>query len=389
MAIIITSLLPVGLYSIEANVKEQWWLHGVTTASTQLKMLEKETERVGNAVFPRSIKNSKIRFVDVRDWTSGFFPGSLWYMYELTGNRIFAHSARKYTNELKSNQFYKGTHDLGFMMFCSYGNAIRLQPHRSDSLILIHASRSLISRFDPRVGLIRSWDFGKWKYPVIIDNMMNLEMLFWAGKVTGNRKFTKIAIEHADETMINHFRTDGSSYHVVSYNPGTGEVESKGTYQGYSDNSSWARGQAWGLYGFLVCYRETRDIKYLNQAKTIASYIMNNPKIPSDLVPYWDYDDPKIPNAPRDASAAAITASALLEMSHLVEHGDVYFKYAQTILKNLSGPEYLATPGTNSGFILKHSTGHLPVGSEIDTPINYADYYYLEALERYKKIICR
>lgn len=362
-----------------------WVKNAIDVASYQLKQQAAEVDNISadSIVFPRSIKEGKLRVVDKYDWTSGFFPGTLWYGYELTGDENLKNKAREYTQKLSEVQHYTGTHDLGFMMYCSYGNALRLAPLSGDSLVIINSSKSLASRYNPTVGLIRSWDFGDWSYPVIIDNMMNLEMLFWASKHSVDSSFYKVATRHADITMTNHFRPDMSSFHVVSYHPEDGSVESQGTFQGYSDESAWARGQAWGLYGYTVCYRETKDIKYLNQAKSIATYIMSNPAIAEDLVPYWDYNAPDIPNAPRDASAAAVTASALLELSNYVKDGTEYIDYAERILKSLSSDQYLSPKGQNHGFILIHSVGHLPANSEIDTPLNYADYYYLEALKRY------
>ena len=215
---------------------------------------------------------------------------------------------------------------------------------------------------------------------------MNLELLNVASSLTGDNTYYNMAKSHADRTMINHFRPDGSSYHVVSYDTITGKVLNQVTHQGVNNQSSWSRGQAWGLYGYTLCFEETNHSAYLERAQQIAKFIMENPAIPEDLIPYWDYNAPTIPDAPRDASAAAVTASALFELSTLVENGQTYFDYAEKIIKELSTPNYLAEKGTNNGFILKHSTGSLPHGSEIDVPLNYADYYYLEALKRYIKL---
>lgn len=358
-----------------------WLRNGVATSVQQLKLMAEKVKSSG--LQPRSIKNGEVRLENAYDWTSGFFPGSLWLAYELTGDSLLKNEAMHYTQLLSEIQYYKGTHDLGFMIHCSYGNAVRLSGNTLLDTVIVNGAQSLISRFNPTVGQIRSWDFGEWRYPVIIDNMMNLEMLFYASKISGDSTFRNIAIQHANVTMKNHFRDDYSSYHVVSYNPETGAVESQGTFQGYSDSSAWARGQAWGLYGFTMCYRETGDQKYLDQAVRIASFIMNHPNKTEDLIPYWDYNAPDIPNAPRDASAAAVTASGLLELSTLVADGKVYFDFAETILKNLSEPKYLAKVGENKNFVLMHSVGHLPANSEIDVPLNYADYYYLEGLIRY------
>ena len=347
-------------------------------------------EQIGPSVYakvdslrpqPSADKLGKLRTCDVYDWTSGFFPGSLWLAYELTGNERLLADAVDYTNKMLPATFYTGTHDLGFMVGCSYGNALRISPNDSLKTVIIRTADNLASRFNPEIGAIRSWDFGPWNFPVIIDNMMNLELLFQASKLTGDNKYKDIAIRHADKTMACHFRPDMTSYHVVSYNP-DGSIETRQTFQGRSDESAWARGQAWGVYGYTVCYRETGDKKYLEFAQKIADMIISRVKT-EDHIPLWDYDAPNLPTTPRDASAAAVTSSALFELCGYLPDSQKYFNYAESILRSLSSPEYLAEPGTNCGFILKHSTGSLAHGSEIDVPLNYADYYYLESIKRY------
>lgn len=347
-------------------------------------------EQIGPSVYakvdslrpqPSADKLGKLRTCDVYDWTSGFFPGSLWLAYELTGDERLLLDAVDYTNKMLPATFYTGTHDLGFMVGCSYGNALRLCPNDSLRTVIIRTADNLASRFNPEIGAIRSWDFGPWNFPVIIDNMMNLELLFQASKLTGDNKYKDIAIRHADKTMACHFRPDMTSYHVVSYNP-DGSIETRQTFQGRSDESAWARGQAWGVYGYTVCYRETGDKKYLEFAQKIADMIISRVKT-EDHIPLWDYDAPNLPTTPRDASAAAVTSSALFELCGYLPDGQKYFDYAESILRSLSSPEYLAEIGTNCGFILKHSTGSLAHGSEIDVPLNYADYYYLESIKRY------
>ena len=255
--------------------------------------------------------------------------------------------------------------------------------------IIIEAANSLCTRFSPKTGCIKSWNYRKswngkdeWFYPVIIDNMMNLELLYFASKVTGDPHYAEIANSHAITTAREQFREDYSNYHVVNYDPETGKVLHKQTCQGFSDNSAWARGQAWAVYGYTACYRETQDTTFLNFAVKVADMIMNRVKT-DDAIPYWDYDAPVTEETPRDASAASVTASALIELSTMVPDGKKYLDYAEKILKSLSGDAYLAKVGENQGFILMHSTGSLPNGSEIDTPLNYADYYYLEALKRF------
>ena len=333
--------------------------------------------------FPRTFQADTLVTVDAYDWTSGFFAGDLWLAYELTGDKALADAARKYTAQLYEIKDFTGHHDLGFMIYCSYGRQWANFQEPEVLQIIIDAANSLCTRFNPEIGQIRSWDFGEWNYPVIVDNLMNLEMLFFASKMTGDKKYYDVAVKHADTTLKNHFRPDGSSYHVVSYN-NDGTIESKGTFQGFAHESSWARGQAWTVYGYTMCYRETGDEKYLAQAEHIANYIMNAVKT-EDKIPYWDYHDTEIPNVSRDASAAVVTASALIELSTLTkdaEKGKSYLTYAEDILLSLSSPEYMASEG-NGNFLLKHSVSHKPLNSEVDVPLVYADYYYLEAAKRY------
>jgi rhamnogalacturonyl hydrolase YesR len=347
----------------------------------QLKYLIQQTPN--DSMVPRSYENGKYLMITKKDWCCGFPAGSYWSMFELTGDKYWKQVATENTVKLNGVQFRKNTHDLGFMVFCSYGNAYRLTKNAEYKKAVIDASESLITRFNPAVGCIRSWDHGKWQFPVIIDNMMNLEMLFWASKETGDPKYREVAIKHADTTLKNHFRGDMSSFHVVGYDPKTGKVTEKQTHQGLIDESSWARGQAWGLYGYAMCYRETGDTKYLDAAKKIASFILKN--LPEDLVPYWDYNDPKIPNTYRDASAAAITASAFYMLSELTKDNS-YRAKADQMVESLSSAKYLAAVGQNAGFLIQHCVGNMPKNSEVDTPLNYADYYYLEALKyKYNK----
>lgn len=355
-----------------------------------LDFMERQLE-MDKAVFqdslraqPAAEKLGTRRLVGIKDWTSGFYPGSMWYAYELTGDENMKARAAQFTNLLYPIREYKGTHDLGFMMNCSYGNALRLAPADSIKAILVQTADNLAGRFDPKIGAIRSWDFGQWNFPVIIDNMMNLDLLFNATALTGDSTYREVALAHADKTMPNHFREDYTSWHVISYNS-DGSVESKQTFQGKNDDSAWARGQAWGVYGYTACYRETKDEKYLDFACNIADMIMSRVTT-EDAIPYWDYDAPILDDTPRDASAAAVTASALFELSTFVEDGQKYFDYAEKIIKSLSSEAYLAQPGENEGFILMHSTGSLHHGSEIDVPLNYADYYYLEAIQRYMNL---
>ena len=318
-------------------------------------------------------------------WTSGFFPGTLWLLYERTGDEQFREYARDFTARIEKEKYNTGTHDLGFMLYCSYGNGFRLTKEPAYRDVLLQGARSLISRFNPRVGCIMSWNpNSRWQYPVIIDNMMNLELLMWAYKNSGDEAFRNIAMTHADTTIRNHFRKDFSTYHVVSYEPASGAVGKRQTAQGYSDESAWARGQSWGLYGFVMMHRETGLRRYLDQAQNIAAFLLGHPNLPGDKIPYWDYNAPKVPNEKRDASAAAIMASALVELSWYSdpEPARKYIATAVAQLQSLSSQEYRAAPGTNGNFILRHSIGSIPGNSEVDVPLSYADYYFLEALKR-------
>jgi len=321
-------------------------------------------------------------------WCSGFYPGSLLYLYDKKGDEDLKTEARRIMEILEKEQYNTTTHDLGFMMFCSFGNALEIAPREGDRDILVQSAKSLSTRFDEKTGVIKSWDSKDGDYLVIIDNMMNLELLFWATQETGDSTYYDIAITHADNTTKNHFRDDYSSYHVVNYNPRTGEVNEKRTAQGYADDSAWARGQAWGLYGYIVMYRFTKDQKYLDQAVNIAEFVLNHPNMPDDKIPYWDFDAPNIPDALRDSSAGAILASALLELSQYVgqEKSGRYISDAETMLASLASPEYLAEPNTNGGFLLKHGVGHIPENTEVDTPLTYGDYYFIEAIRRYKAL---
>jgi unsaturated chondroitin disaccharide hydrolase len=321
-------------------------------------------------------------------WCSGFFPGSLWYLYQFTKDDKWKKVAEAYTNALTKEQFNVNTHDLGFMLYCSFGNGYRLTENEKYKKIMLQGASSLSSRFNSKVGLIKSWNSFEtiYKYPVIIDNMMNLEYLFWASKASGDKKFFNIAVSHADKTLKNHFRKDYSCYHVVCYDS-TGKVIAKKNHQGYNDASAWSRGQAWALYGYTVMYRETRNKKYLEQAEKIAEYYLNHPNLPKDKIPYWDFNAPDIPSEEKDASAGAIVASALLELQQYSKKNKKhYIASAEAMLHSLSLPPYKAEPGSNNNFILKHSMGSKTLRKEVDQPLIYADYYYLEALLRYQKL---
>ncbi|QNA42684.1 glycoside hydrolase family 88 protein [Lacibacter sediminis] len=354
-------------------------------AAAQYKVLANNlpADKFPKTYFPTT---NKYEFSNSGWWCSGFYPGTLLFLYQQTKDEALYKEAQRILEVLKKEQFNTTTHDLGFMMYCSFGNANLIQPSASYKDILVTSAKSLSTRFSPVTGVIKSWDGKANEYLVIIDNMMNLKLLFWATQVTGDSSFYKIAVTHANTTIKNHFRADNSSYHVINYNSQTGAIQQKRTAQGFADESAWARGQAWGLYGYTETYRETKDKQYLEQANKIAAFILNHPNLPADKIPYWDFNAPNIPNALRDVSAATIMASALLELSGYVnkELSVKYFKAAETILKNLSTEQYKAAAGTNGGFLLKHSVGHFPAQTEIDVPLTYADYYFVEAMIRYK-----
>ena len=211
--------------------------------------------------------------------------------------------------------------------------------------------------------------------------MMNLELLFSVSELTGNTEYHEIAVSHALTTMQHHFRPDNSSVHVVDFNSENGEVRSKETFQGLNNDSDWARGQAWGLYGFTMCYRYTGNQDFLDQAEKIASFLLEHPNMDIDLIPYWDLRDPAIPNIYKDASAAAIMASAFAELHEHTEK-ELYRQSALHIVEGLLQNTYLSSYGENHGFLLKHSVGNFPNNCELDVSINYADYYFLEALRK-------
>lgn len=337
--------------------------------------------------FPRSLEPSgEIREVASRDWTSGFYPGILWFAWEYTGREAFRTKAELWTEKVEPEKFNAGTHDMGFKINCSFGNGYRITGNEAYREVILTAAKTLSTRFNDVVGCTRSWDFNKeeWKFPVIIDNMMNLELLFLATQLSGDSTYYRMAYRHAMTTMQHHFREDNSSWHVVDYDPETGEVISKETHQGFSDGSAWARGQAWGLYGFTMAYRFTGEAKFLEQAEKIYQYIFNYRQLPEDLIPFWDFDAPDSAGNPRDASAAAITASALYELGALTEN-ETMVANADEILEVLT-EKYLVPARQDHIFILTHSTGNMPREDEVDVPIIYADYYFLEALLRKEQI---
>lgn len=381
--------------SNQEQVASDWYGPAVDNAAAQmaLQIAAIEADTTSKVLNPVTTKRNRhsTAYCGYADWRSGFFPGSVWYLYELTGDTALVPLAEKYTEALAPARYLTSHHDIGFIINCSYGNGRRfIKPAEYDS-VLVTAAKSLCTRFRPGAGIIQSWNTSPgswqasrgWTCPVIIDNMMNLELLFEATKISGDSTFYKVAVDHANTTLREHFRPDGSCYHVIDYDPETGEVLHRMTGQGYADESSWARGQAWAIYGYTMCYRETGDPRYLDRAVKTFEFMRDHKNMPDDKVPYWDMDAPDIPYEPRDASSAAIIASALYELSTMpIDNAASYKTYADEIMTSLASAEYTAQPGENGRFILKHSTGSIPHNSEVDVPLNYADYYYLEALKR-------
>jgi len=322
-------------------------------------------------------------------WTSGFFAGTLWYMYQNTHAPEWRQLAERWTIGLEANKRITTTHDLGFMIFNSFGHGYLLtnDPHYRD--VVMEAARSLATRYNPAVGAIKSWDLENatdarrgWKYPVIIDNLMNLELLFWAGSHGGDSAWARIAERHALTSARAHVRADGSTAHVALFDPTTGALERTTTWQGYADTSAWARGQAWAIHGLSAAYGRTRQPDLLRAAQRAADWFTLH--LPADGVPYWDFRHPDIPNTERDASAAAIAASGLYDLARRSDapSAERYRAAADRLLESLTS-RYLAPP-TSAGAILAHSTGGRPQHTEIDVGLVYADYYFVEALLRRK-----
>ena len=379
---------------------------GFARAAEQYQLMYESTPP---GMYPRTVNNSgETRFIGAEplksgaNWTNGFYPGILWMLYAHTGDIAWKVKAEKVTRalEVQKDQIYH--HDIGFIIMSSFGKAYEYSPSEYYRNIIIHSAESQLTRFSEITGTTRSWD--KWtsrggtyttEYPVIIDNLMNLDLLFKAYELTGIDKFLKPALSHADKTMANHIREDGSAYHLVAYDPETGEVDARKTSQGFSDSSAWSRGQAWAIYGFTMCYRFTRNPDYLATAMKAADFFINHKNLPEDFIPYWDfnigefsdyewaYDPARFDEEPRDASAAAATASALLELKDYVDDpvkSREYRDAAVKMLKSLATSEYMAEKGQNNYFLLKHSVASVPHDSSIDKPEAYADYYFLEAL---------
>lgn len=342
-----------------------------------LQRLEEEKERV-----PRTFENGTLTTVRATDWTSGFFAGSLWLVFEHTRDPVMRASAEDFTRRVETIQHFTGHHDVGFMLGCSYGEAWRVTGDQAYRAVLIRGARSLATRYHASTGLVRSWDSKRWSYPVIIDNMMNLGILWFAHVETGELAFRDIVISHADKTLANHFRPDASSYHVVDYDSATGMPLKQETFQGFANGSAWARGQAWALAGYAAAARFSNTPAYLAHARKIADFILRHPRLPADGIPYWDFDAPDIPTALRDASAGAVMAVGLLNLADQLgaEEGGLYRELGERQLRSLCSRAYRAGLDENGSFLLMHSVGHMPHKKELDVPLCYADYYFLKGL---------
>lgn len=380
---------------VKIETKQELTKRVFKLAENQYLFLIDKIDTITPLLQPRSLnKDGSLRMAYKQDWTSGFFPGSLWYLFEYTKDEKWKTEAEKFTEALDSAQFVKWNHDVGFMIQNSFGQGYRLTKNERYKQAVIDAAKSLSTRYRPVAKVIQSWDTdAPWiqgkglDMPIIIDNMMNLNLLYQATKHTSDSTFLNIANAHAITTISNQYRKDYSCYHIIDYDHITGEVRKKVNFQGFADESSWARGQAWGLYGYTEAYKESGNIEFLEQAKNIAHFIISNKKIPTDNIPYWDYDAKSTEEIPRDASAAAIVASALLDLQKFdAVNKKEYLEYTNIILRSLSNEKYLAKEGENGGFILKHSVGNFHENNENDAPLNYADYYFLEALIKWNEV---
>lgn len=397
MKSLVMSVFVLALISCGTGTKEEnnFIRENIDFAVDQVGREIKVIEASDKFLNPVTLKqDGSVYYCSYADWRSGFFPGSVWYLYELTGDESYRPLAHKYSKGIEEAKNLTWHHDVGFMVYCSFGNGLRLTGEPEYIDIVVQAAKSLSTRFRPVAGILQSWDVDRgwqsergWECPVIIDNMMNLELMFEATKLSGDPSFREIAIAHADRTLIEQFRPDGSCYHVIDYSMEDGSVRNRHTAQGYAHESTWSRGQAWAIYGYTVCYRETGDRKYIDMALKAFDFMRNHKDMPEDLIPYWDMDAPDIPNEYRDASSAAVIASALYEISTMdVDNPQQYKEYADRMMQSLASPAYRAEPGTNGHFLLMHSVGSIPHNNEIDVPLNYADYYFLEALKRKRDI---
>lgn len=381
-------ILATGLFSCTPNVTRD----ATVTADYFQEKLDDQVEKaiaylpqveLDSMAIPRSLtRDGALNGTDSRSWTSGFYPGVLWMLYAHSGDDRLKEAANSWTTFIDKEKYDTHTHDLGFKVYCSFGHAFRLTGDQRYKETILQASNTLIKRYNPRVGCIRSWDFNAdiWQFPVIIDNMMNLEMLFEATRLTGDSMYYDIAYNHAQTTLRNHVRADRSTYHVIDYDTLTGEVRNQYTHQGFSAESAWSRGQAWSLYGFATAYRETGDERFLTYAKEVASFIYEHPNMPEHGVPYWDYDASNIPNEPLDASAAAVAASGMLILCEVdPSNAETMMPWIDRTLETLSSDEFASQVPP---FLVEHSVGSIPGDFEVDVPLIYADYYFIEALTK-------
>ncbi len=384
-------LIAILVFSVLLSCKNEGKSTTENSESIEAKLEKRYSKLVtyplDSTAFPRSVnlKTDTIKKVPSKDWTSGFFAGNLWQLYELTGDEAYRNKAKQWTAFIEKEKFNDRTHDMGFKVFCSFGNGLKHDNNEDYMRIIVESAKTLGTRFKENIGSIRSWDFNKdiWQFPVIIDNMMNLELLFEATKISGDSTFHKMAVTHANTTLKNHFRPDNSCYHVLDYDTITSQPRLKVTHQGFNDESSWARGQGWAIYGYTMAYRYTKDLRYLERAKATAGFYLNHKNLPEDGIPYWDFEDPSIPNAPRDVSAGTLVASALVEL-YTYTKNETYLNYSKKVINSLKSKEYVLDETIEAPFILDHSTGNWPKKDEIDEPIVYGDYYFLETLLRLK-----
>ncbi|MCL5126868.1 glycoside hydrolase family 88 protein [Algibacter sp. L4_22] len=366
----------------------------ITSVKTAKELLNARYKKLleyplDSLAFPRSVnlKTNTIKKVLPKDWCSGFFPGNLWQIYDLTGNEAYKNKAKEWTAYIENEKFNNRTHDMGFKIFCSFGNGLKHEENEEYKKVIVESAKTLSTRFNEHISSIRSWDFNKnvWQFPVIIDNMMNLELLFEAAKTSKDSSYYNLAVKHANTTLKNHFRPDNSCYHVVDYDTISFQPRMKVTHQGFNNESSWSRGQGWAIYGYTMAYRYTKDKRYLNQAEATANFFINHKNLPEDGIPYWDFNDPSIPNAPRDVSAGAIVSSALVEL-YGYTNNETYLNYSKKVVNSLKSKNYLLNEDIEAPFILDHSTGNWPKNDEVDEPIVYGDYYFLETLLRLKTL---
>ena len=366
----------------------------ITSVKTAKELLNARYKKLleyplDSLAFPRSVnlKTNTIKKVLPKDWCSGFFPGNLWQIYDLTGNEAYKNKAKEWTAYIENEKFNNRTHDMGFKIFCSFGNGLKYEDNDDYKQIIVESAKTLSTRFNTNISSIRSWDFNKdvWQFPVIIDNMMNLELLFEATKISLDSSYHHLAVKHANNTLKNHFRPNNSCYHVVDYDTITYQPRMKVTHQGFANESSWARGQGWAIYGFTMAYRYTKDKKYLDRAEATANFFINHENLPKDGIPYWDFNDPSIPNAPKDVSAGAVVSSALVELFGYTKNED-YLNYSKKVVNSLNSKNYLLNENIEAPFIMDHSTGNWPKKDEMDEPIVYGDYYFLETLIRLKEL---